>query len=63
MDWTPIKVFANTILSYFSLSIRDNKISQIYYGGYNGVDQPLPIPNREVKRTCADGTALTRVGE
>ena len=30
MDWTPIKVFAKTILSYFSLSIRDNKISQIY---------------------------------
>ena len=32
-------------------------------GGYNGVDQPLPIPNREVKRACADGTALTGVGE
>ena len=30
----------------------------------DGVDQPLPIPNREVKLTCADGTALPcgRVG-
>ena len=27
------------------------------YGGYNDVDPPLPIPNREVKRVCADGTA------
>jgi len=24
---------------------------------------PLPIPNREVKTACADGTALLRVGE
>ena len=24
---------------------------------------PLPIPNREVKPACADGTALLRVGE
>ena len=24
---------------------------------------PLTIPNREVKPTCADGTALLRVGE
>jgi hypothetical protein len=34
------------------------------YGGYNDVDPPLPIPNREVKHVCADGTALPggRVG-
>ena len=29
----------------------------IYCGGYSGVEPPLPIPNREVKRTSADGTA------
>ena len=25
--------------------------------------RPLTIPNREVKPTCTDGTALLRVGE
>ena len=29
----------------------------IYCGGYSGVEPPLPIPNREVKHTSADGTA------
>ena len=29
----------------------------IYCGGYSGEDPPLPIPNREVKLTSADGTA------
>ena len=35
-----------------------------YCGGYSGEDPPLPIPNREVKLTSADGTALPggRVG-
>ena len=34
------------------------------YGGYSGEDPPLPIPNREVKLTSADGTAIPsgRVG-
>ncbi len=33
-------------------------------GGYSGGDPPLPIPNREVKPTNADGTAINcgRVG-
>ena len=33
-------------------------------GGYCGGVPPLPIPNREVKPTCADGTAMQcgRVG-
>ena len=33
-------------------------------GGYCGGVPPLPIPNREVKPTCADGTAMEcgRVG-
>ena len=30
-------------------------------GGYGGGVPPLPIPNREVKPVCADGTA--KVGE
>ena len=29
----------------------------IYCGGYSGEVPPLPIPNREVKLTSADGTA------
>ena len=36
-------------LSYF--------FSETYCGGYSGEDPPLPIPNREVKLTSADGTA------
>ena len=32
-------------------------LSAIYCGGYRGEDPPLPIPNREVKLTIADGTA------
>ena len=28
-----------------------------YCGGYSGEDPPLPIPNREVQLTIADGTA------
>ena len=32
-------------------------------GGYSGGVPPLPIPNREVKPSCADGTAEQNVGE
>ena len=32
-------------------------LSEKYCGGYSSVDPPLPIPNREVKHTNADGTA------
>src|SRR5262245_35656642 len=28
-----------------------------YWGGFGGGETPLPIPNREVKPSCADGTA------
>ena len=58
-------------ISYFSflichyscfacVQIRHNPLS----GGYCGGVPPLPIPNREVKPTCADGTAMQcgRVG-
>ena len=34
-----------------------NLFSETYCGGYSGEDPPLPIPNREVKLTIADGTA------
>ena len=42
------------------MQIRHTPLS----GGYCGEVPPLPIPNREVKLTCADGTALPcgRVG-
>ena len=38
--------------------------AQRYSGGYCGGVPPLPIPNREVKPACADGTAMQcgRVG-
>ena len=48
-------------LSCFAcVQIRHTPLS----GGYCGEVPPLPIPNREVKLTCADGTALQcgRVG-
>ena len=48
-------------LSCFAcVQIRHNPLS----GGYCGGVPPLPIPNREVKPTCADGTAMQcgRVG-
>ena len=41
-----------------------NYVSKITSGGYCGRVPPLPIPNREVKPACADGTAMQcgRVG-
>ena len=36
----------------------EHYLSQVTYcGGYSGDEPPLPIPNREVKLTSADGTA------
>ena len=38
--------------------LQPRYFSQVTYcGGYSGEDPPLPIPNREVKLTSADGTA------
>ena len=49
-----------------NLSTRQLKTCQLKNtsGGYCGGVPPLPIPNREVKPTCADGTAMQcgRVG-
>ena len=40
------------------------ELNQRYSGGYSSEVPPLPIPNREVKLTHADGTAIQcgRVG-
>ena len=50
------------IISY-QLSIV-SYVSKITSGGYCDRVPPLPIPNREVKPACADGTAMQcgRVG-
>ena len=47
-------------IQFACVQIRHNLLS----GGYCGEVPPLPIPNREVKLTCADGTAMQcgRVG-
>ena len=47
-------------IQFACVQIRHNPLS----GGYCGEVPPLPIPNREVKLTCADGTAMQcgRVG-
>ena len=39
-------------------------VNPLLSGGYSGGVPPLPIPNREVKPACADGTAMQcgRVG-
>ena len=46
---------------YVTLSSHPKEI----LGGYCGGVPPLPIPNREVKPVCADGTAMQcgRVGD
>ena len=50
----------NITYTFACVQIRHNPLS----GGYYGEVPPLPIPNREVKLTCADGTAMQcgRVG-
>ena len=50
----------NITYTFACVQIRHNLLS----GGYCGEVPPLPIPNREVKLTCADGTAMQcgRVG-
>ena len=52
-----VRAYSETV---FCLHDSQNPIS----GGYCGGVPPLPIPNREVKPACADGTAMQcgRVG-
>ena len=47
----------NSPKSFISDGLYKLSLSEIYCGGYSSVDPPLPIPNREVKHTNADGTA------
>ena len=56
-----VLIFLFTVLVSFFFASRD--VSPIP-GGYRGGVPPLPIPNREVKPACADGTAMQcgRVG-
>ena len=44
--------------------LKKNQVKQGSLGGYSSEVPPLPIPNREVKLTNADGTAYLsgRVG-
>ncbi len=46
----------------FNLDFRKNSFLKFYLkknsGDYGGGETPLPIPNRVVKTSCADGTAL-----
>ena len=50
----------NITYTFACVQIRHTPLS----GGYCGEVPPLPITNREVKLTCADGTAMQcgRVG-
>ena len=46
-----------------SASVRLFMMILTTFGGYSNRVTPLPIPNREVKTICADGTAFSgRVG-
>ena len=62
--WLSIESGGTVVLYYkiqfACVQIRHTPLS----GGYCGEVPPLPIPNREVKLTCADGTAMQcgRVG-
>ena len=49
---------------YVNLKIITKVVRKEILGGYGGGVPPLPIPNREVKPTSADGTAMQcgRVG-
>ena len=58
-----IRALLMVIIINYELSVV-NYVSKRTSGGYCGRVPPLPIPNREVKPACADGTAMQcgRVG-
>ena len=61
----PLTVASRCLPSPCMWDSRSPDGNQIYIpGGYCGGVPPLPIPNREVKPACADGTAMQcgRVG-
>ena len=62
--WLPIES-RGTVVLYYQIQFACVQIRHTpLLGGYCGEVPPLPIPNREVKLTCADGTAMQcgRVG-
>ena len=38
-------------------SIFGCQVNGLIFGGHSAAEPPVPIPNTEVKRCCADGTA------
>jgi hypothetical protein len=48
--------FEHCVWSYGVLRVRENAWRSDNFGGHSGGETPLPIPNREVKPACADGT-------
>ena len=65
MRWALLGVMFSGVgvrIGFYGLLVTD--VNNLYSGGYCGGVPPLPIPNREVKPACADGTAMQcgRVG-
>ncbi len=60
---SPIGTVGGKFLS-LSLTALEKKVLNlsIVFWWFNAVVTPLPIPNRVVKRRCADGTRKGRVG-
>ena len=58
-----VKIVTYTVRNNYALCIINYAFDDLS-GGYCGGVPPLPIPNREVKPACADGTAMQcgRVG-
>ena len=58
------QVVVLSVVDNFNNSFCYINVSNPILGGYCGGVPPLPIPNREVKPACADGTAMQcgRVG-
>ena len=42
---------------FYRISCIENQVSRRISGDYGGGETPDPIPNSEVKSSCADGTA------
>ena len=62
-----VNINININMSFLYVLVKDFFVSRDVSpipGGYRGGVPPLPIPNREVKPACADGTAMQcgRVG-
>ena len=63
VTYTVVVGFCSAGIPNYQLSIVNYQFEELS-GGYCGGVPPLPIPNREVKPACADGTAMQcgRVG-